>query len=192
MKMKTIKLALLLASTSVMAGEIVLSSDMSGVLIEKINDKKLKLKSQVSSITLEIDLEKKDILAKIERDSSKELVDYTERKNDLEFFKDKYQNNMYAKEALIRIEKEEKDLVFMHDKYIKSKTEKIKQLMEENYIPEGIVSKGKTLISIKRQLTKLEATLKMNVSNYERALLSAKKDLKNSNELLLKEIELIK
>jgi len=170
----------------------IISSDLTGVLIEEINTKKLKIKGQISSIKLEIDLEKKDVLAKIERDASKEMVDFTERKNDLEFFKDKYKENMYAKEALVRIEKEEKDLMFMHEKYLKSKEEKIKRLMDESYIPENLLSKGKVLLKLKKQLEKLERTLKINLENYEKAVASAKKDLKASNEMLLKEIELIK
>jgi len=164
--------------------------NVQGVLLEKIKNKELKFEADLSSITLEIDLAKKDTLAKIERDAAKELADYTERKNDLEFFKEKYSNNMYAKTALVRIKQEEKDLVFMHEKYIKSKTEKVKQLMDENYIPDEVASKGQLLLKLKKKLEKIKATLKFNLNKYSDAIKDAKESLKKSNELLIKEIDL--
>lgn len=192
MKTKLLIAATLGAVSLANAYDTPLSSELQGVLIEKLNDTKLTLRSRLSSITLEIDLIKKDILAQIERDGSKELADFTERKNDLEFFKEKYSNNMYAKTALTRIEQEEKDLVFMHDKYMKQKEEKIKQLMEENYVPEKVADKGTIALVLKRKIQKIDAALELNIKNYESAVTKAKEDLRKSNDLLLKEIELIK
>jgi len=179
-----------LLSSALYSSSFEIGSNISGVLIEQLKTKQIQYGSEKSSIELEIDLAKKDTLSKIERDAAKELADFTERKNDLEFFKEKYSSNMYAKNALARLEQEEKDLVFMHDKYMKNKTEKIKQLMDENYIPDEVMSKGKRLLSIKKKITKIKATLKYNVAKYHDAVKIAKDELKKSNELLLKELAL--
>ena len=179
-----------LSSVSVMADEIIIDTNMQGVLLDKIKNKQLKLESDISSLQLEIDLVKKDTLAKIEKDSAKELADFTERKNDLEFFKEKYTHNMYAKSALSRIEQEEKDLVFMHEKYTKNKTEKIKQLMEDKYIPETVSDKGMLLVSMQNKVEKLSKQLELNLDKYKTKVKTAKVDLRKSNELLLKELNL--
>lgn len=181
---------LTVSSISVLADEIIIDSNMQGVLLDKIKNKQLKLESDISSLRLEIDLVKKDTLAKIEKDSAKELADFTERKNDLEFFKEKYENNMYAKSALVRIEQEEKDLVFMHEKYTKNKTEKIKQLMEDRYIPESVSEKGALLLSMIKKVDRLSKQLDLNLDKYKTKLKIAKEDLKKTNELLLKELNL--
>jgi len=179
-----------LTTTSLMAEEVIIDTNMQGVLLDKIKNKEIKLKSDISSLALEIDLVKKDTLAKIEKDSAKELADFTERKNDLSFFKEKYKNNMYAKSALVRIEQEEKDLVFMHEKYTKNKTEKIKQLMEDKYIPEEVSEKGKLLLTMKKKLEVLTKKLDLNLQKYKTEVKSAKETLKKANELLLKEINI--